>query len=454
MDESAPAAEEEGEEEVEEEEVEEVEEEEEEEQAAAGKGNAARELTSDQHSEAAEAAGAVAGKTGAKPTEPPKKVKQLTQKPPKRPKPLPTEKAAAGQRHVPGSDQRLKEMEECVEKEKATILASKDMLEEERKAILLQLDLRAKEISLEQEQRAALAAQLQQMQEKLLVGGVNVLDKHTQQEQAIAKARGELEEAKRKQLELVRELEEQEEQQLQIEESYSSLQEEAAIKTKKLKRLWNMLMQHKAEIKDLQAEHQREREDLLETVRDLTRELRLKALVISAFIPEEEQRLIEMSTEYDEVADKLKIAHIAHAGNNIRERTQAGGMLGGGGGAGRSSGATEGPFGSWDALLGFPDVYLTYESATGISPKGGGDLSAGGGVGPRQKHSARSGGGGGGARPDAAAPRKGKGPGSALRFAKDGGALSSPAQADEESAAAAAEAPKARGLVRKAKHYA
>lgn len=74
-----------------------------------------------------------------------------------------------------------------------------------------------------------------------------------------------------------------------MEERYSTLQEEAAGKTRKLKKVWAMLMSAKAEMADLRQEHQREAEGLLENVRQLSRELRLNMLLIDAFIPPEYQ---------------------------------------------------------------------------------------------------------------------------------------------------------------------
>ena len=78
---------------------------------------------------------------------------------------------------------------------------------------------------------------------------------------------------------------EREAERLDIEEKYSSLQEEASGKTRKLKKVWTMLTGAKGELADLQAEQQREMEGLLDNVRQLTRDLRLQMLVIDAFIP-------------------------------------------------------------------------------------------------------------------------------------------------------------------------
>ena len=77
-------------------------------------------------------------------------------------------------------------------------------------------------------------------------------------------------------------------------------QEEAAGKTKKLKKVWTMYMAAKSEMADLQQEHQREMEGLLENVRQLSRELKLHMLIIDSFIPQEYQNMIEQHVHWNE----------------------------------------------------------------------------------------------------------------------------------------------------------
>lgn len=65
-----------------------------------------------------------------------------------------------------------------------------------------------------------------------------------------------------------------------MEEQYSSLTEEANGKTKKVKKVWNLLNATKRELADMQSEHQREMEGLLDSVRQLRSELLLQLLII------------------------------------------------------------------------------------------------------------------------------------------------------------------------------
>lgn len=70
---------------------------------------------------------------------------------------------------------------------------------------------------------------------------------------------------------------------IDLEEKYNSLSEEAHGKTKKMKKVWNMLCTAKSELSDLTIEHQREIEGLLGSIRQLKSELLLQLLIIGAF---------------------------------------------------------------------------------------------------------------------------------------------------------------------------
>lgn len=90
---------------------------------------------------------------------------------------------------------------------------------------------------------------LQAIEKKVIVGGVDLLQKMEDQEKLLDESAKELEERQKKQEALKRELEEKEAERIDIEEKYVNLQEEAAGKTKKLKKVWTMLMSAKSEVR-------------------------------------------------------------------------------------------------------------------------------------------------------------------------------------------------------------
>jgi kinesin family member 3A len=107
---------------------------------------------------------------------------------------------------------------------------------------------------------------------------------------------------------------------IDIEERYSSLQEECVGKTKKLQRVMSMLMSLKSELGDQQQEQQREKEGIYDNIRSLSRELALCELVINAYIPKEYQHMIERFTHWNEDIGEWQLKCVAYTGNNMRKQ--------------------------------------------------------------------------------------------------------------------------------------
>lgn len=130
---------------------------------------------------------------------------------------------------------------------------------------------------------------MQQLTNKIIVGGVNLLEKAQNQEFLLEVAASQLEQSVQLQKQLEETLQQREAERIDFEERYSTLQEEVAGKTKKLKKLAPLINAAKTELADLQQEHQREMEVILDTVRGLTREMQLAELIINTYIPKEYQ---------------------------------------------------------------------------------------------------------------------------------------------------------------------
>lgn len=261
---------------------------------------------------------------------------------------------------------RLQAVKDQIEAEKAAILVKKDLEESEKNRLIQEAEKRVKDIEIERRKKEDVAKRLAQMEQKLLAGGVNLLDKNEQQKLVLAKKAQELEEKARKERDLQRQLAEKEELNLQIEEEFSTLQEAAVSKTKKLKKLWNILVTHKTEIQDLQQECQRDREALLDTIRALSKHLKHQLLILDAFIAPEEQVLIEQFAEFDDAAEKWRIPFVAHAGNNIRGKRAlvSGNVIKASGRREKKNGKAqeeEDGIGQWDPMCAFSNVYLRYD---------------------------------------------------------------------------------------------
>ncbi|KAJ1536306.1 Kinesin-like protein kif3b [Nowakowskiella sp. JEL0078] len=197
-----------------------------------------------------------------------------------------------------------------IEAEKRALLASKDIVVEEKQRIAGELEKRAAELESEKQARLALDEQLKELEAKLLIGGSNIEERINSQEKELQLTQAQLQEQQMRERELQRQLEARQEAQLQMEENYASLQDEVDSKSKKLKKLWTKLQSAKSEINDLQDEFRNEREDLLDTIREISRELSLKLTLIENFVPAEERTKIESRATYDEEHDDWQLAEL------------------------------------------------------------------------------------------------------------------------------------------------
>ncbi|XP_007567118.1 kinesin-like protein KIF3B [Poecilia formosa] len=142
------------------------------------------------------------------------------------------------------------------------------------------------------------------MESKLLVGGKTIIDHTNEQQRILEQKRQEIAEQIRREREIQQQMMLQDEETLEIRETFSSLQQEVEHKTKKLKRLFAKLQLLRGEMKDIFDEHVTTRQELEETQEELTRELKYKYLLIENFIPPEEKNKIMNRLQFDSEEDQ------------------------------------------------------------------------------------------------------------------------------------------------------
>ncbi|XP_026725612.1 kinesin-like protein KIF3A [Trichoplusia ni] len=179
------------------------------------------------------------------------------------------------------------------------------------------LEEKKAELQRTKKQQEELKDKLQRLESKVLVGGENLLDKADAQRRLLEQAARELELRKLNELRLQEDLQKKEAERLDLEERYSSLQEESAAKSRKLKRAVQLLNSAKAELADQQREQQREMEGILDSVRSLKREIQLADLVLDSYIPKEYQALIEQYVHWNEQLGEWQVKCVAYTGNNM-----------------------------------------------------------------------------------------------------------------------------------------
>lgn len=145
---------------------------------------------------------------------------------------------------------------------------------------------------------------------KMVLGGKNILDHTNEQQQALEKSLAEIAERKRKEAEMRRKLEQEDESFEIVRGNYQNLQQEVDLKTKKLKRMIGKLQSVKQEIEDSTEVFNKERRDLEDTQSALIKDLKLKRLIIDNFMPPEHFNKVLASMRYDEGEDTWKAGHV------------------------------------------------------------------------------------------------------------------------------------------------
>ncbi|EDO40836.1 predicted protein [Nematostella vectensis] len=211
----------------------------------------------------------------------------------------------------------MKAEQEKIEQEKKALLENHSMVAEEKERLMAEMQKKAAHLKKKQEAQAALVQKIKMMESKLLEGGKSIVDKTSEQERDLERKRQEIAEHKRQEREMLQKLEAKDEDTIEIKDTYSNLQQEVDVKTKKLKKLFMKLQTIKSEITELQEVHIRERQELEQAQDELTRELKLKSLIVESFIPTEEKNKLMNRAIYDEENESWKLKPLAE--NNTKQ---------------------------------------------------------------------------------------------------------------------------------------
>lgn len=215
-----------------------------------------------------------------------------------------------------------REQQEKLERERKAIMEDHSLVAEEKTRLLREKEKKMEDLRKEREAGELLAAKVKTMESKLLVGGKNIVDHTNEQQKMLELKRQEIAEQKRREREMQQQMESRDEETLELKETYSSLQQEVDIKTKKLKKLFAKLQAVKAEIQDMQEAHINERQDLEQSQNELTRDLKLKHLIIENFIPSKEKSKIVNRAFFDEEDEHWKVKPITRMEDDHQMRTR------------------------------------------------------------------------------------------------------------------------------------
>ncbi|XP_042246596.1 kinesin-like protein KIF3C isoform X2 [Thunnus albacares] len=211
------------------------------------------------------------------------------------------------------AEEYVKQEEQRLEREKEAIRGDRSLLADEKQRLLGEKERMMGDLRKEQEATEQLTARYKAMESKLLVGGKNIIDHTNEQQKMLEMKRQEIAEQSRREREIQQQMMVQDDETLELRETFTSLQQEVEAKTKKLKKLYAKLQCIKAEIQDVNDEHVRSRQELEQTQNELTRELKFKYLIIENFIPPEEKNKIMNRLTFDPEEDQWKFQPLVPA---------------------------------------------------------------------------------------------------------------------------------------------
>ncbi|XP_016312963.1 kinesin-like protein KIF3B [Sinocyclocheilus anshuiensis] len=172
------------------------------------------------------------------------------------------------------------------------------------------------ELLKEQQAMEIMIEKFKAMESKLLVGGKNIIDHTNEQQRMLELKRQEIAEQDRMEREMQQLMFEQDEETIELKETFTTLQQEVEFKTKKLKKFYSKLQLVRSEIGDIINEHVTMRQELEQTMNELTREMKFKNLIIENFIPPEEKNKIINRLHFDSEEDQWKVLPFLPSENN------------------------------------------------------------------------------------------------------------------------------------------
>lgn len=152
-----------------------------------------------------------------------------------------------------------------------------------------------------------LAQKLQQLEGELIRGGKNILDTYTERQTELDKKMSEIAERKKREIEMQQQLELQEESTLEIRDTFTSLQQEVELKTRKLKKCYAKCISLKQEIQDTKEEHNRDLRELEMTQNELIKELKRLLVIIDNFVPLEVKSRLYTLAHYDDEQEEWSL---------------------------------------------------------------------------------------------------------------------------------------------------
>ena len=191
------------------------------------------------------------------------------------------------------------EMKQQAEVARAQIENQANLQQEEKQKLIEELQKTEQEKEKAHKKQQHLVKKLQKMKEKMLVGD-QVKEVAKKQKKELKVIRKNMEREAQKAAEMQMKLEEEEKMIAKATAQYTNVAEELEAKTKMLEYMWEELQQANKDLGEVNEDFDRERNDMYDTIYELTNQLKLKNMIIEYMVPLDEYRKYEKIAEWNE----------------------------------------------------------------------------------------------------------------------------------------------------------
>lgn len=195
---------------------------------------------------------------------------------------------------------------QVAEVKKQEVLAQRDLADQERREMILDIEREERVAQEEAQRKMDLQSKLQQMEQKMMAGK-QVMEKAIEQEAELKRQQRRLRKQQDKETELKKQEEVQKQENAELETKCASQEDQVQKLQAKLQKLWDKYQKAQQEMVDIQHFNQGEREDMLSMIRDLRQTLKLKALIMEAFVPLKEIQNAQERSYWDGEEDEWRL---------------------------------------------------------------------------------------------------------------------------------------------------
>ncbi len=226
----------------------------------------------------------------------------------------------------PAEDEETEELRAKLAVERDLLENDTTMLTAEKERMLTELSVKEQTLNKHRKEQEAMRAKIKAMESKLLSGqggggeeseGTNMVERTNAQRRELERRKQHLAERRRAERDAKRQLEEHEEHEEELNRTYSSLQQEVDVKTRKLRKLYTKMQANRQEIADVTEEYNRDRRDLEDSQQQLLKELKFQLLMVENFVPPEEKTKLMSRARYNEEEDTWVLEPLGKSSNAI-----------------------------------------------------------------------------------------------------------------------------------------